>query len=624
MASRSREARQSASADGPFPKPRGACEKCRVRKTKCDNRRPSCGFCLKRRIACVYADDDGPSGPVTGSDILQAIHSLRSLVENQQPQQQQQSCVSCGASSTPAQTTSPSVSWTQSGSQQQEDHPREANSPPPYPVMRPQGVETVLDWQIFAPDRPSLCLFAQRNPPADRSYPMPDTSYAQLARLESKYINDIHTKNPILDLGELHGMMVQVAENGLDWSTQTCLVTLVCAIAAITESYPRPVLGSDGHPTPSPGQQADEGSDVELSMQFWNLAMKRLGYAASQNNVQAVQCLCLAGIWYMHRMRPLEAWKQFSLAGAAWHSLSLIEFPSGELVNNTGGSLNDFTVMQALYFTIWKSECELRLELPLPSPPVLDNTYFPLAFPQPPSISSQSSDPDVAERERGWYYYLTEIAARHLINRVLQMSAEVPDIPTERHVRRMIARADMMEAQIHDWYSSLPPMFYFDIPDGCDTEFDPDAMTFVLRHRYFTLRELVSRPFVRLCVDHLVDDIDILLRARVASFASQCTQFCMLKLSQTVAHRHQGTWYMLRITTTASLVLSAVEMAQSKLADSQASGAAATVQGVIIPEGWRRRVQQAVNAVPGYFDEPDGGASNLKKIIQAVLGTNDG
>ena len=38
-----------------------ACEKCRSRKTKCDNRRPACGYCSKHRIHCVYDGDASSS-----------------------------------------------------------------------------------------------------------------------------------------------------------------------------------------------------------------------------------------------------------------------------------------------------------------------------------------------------------------------------------------------------------------------------------------------------------------------------------------------------------------------------------------------------------------------------------
>ncbi|KAM5350936.1 hypothetical protein ACJ41O_003659 [Fusarium nematophilum] len=603
----------SAGTHVPFSnKTRGAtaCEKCRLRKTKCDNRRPSCGYCLKRHIHCVYPDDN-ETGSVTGADILQAINKLTRLVESQHQHQYDHP----QAHSTPAQVVSPSLSWPHSTSQHQEALHYEPDNPPRHAATRAQGVESILEWRIFASERPIPCLFAQRNPLDERNYPLPDTSYSQLARLESKYIDHVHFKNPILDLGELHQMMLHVAENGLDWSTRTCLVTIVCAIAAITDAYPNPA-------TPLPGQKPEDGTEMELSLQFWNLSMKRLGYAASQNTVQAVQCLCLAGIWYMHLMEPLEAWKHFNLAGAAWHSLTLVEFPFGELINHSGGPSNEFTVMQALYFTIWKSECELRLELPLPSPPVLDNTYFPLEFPQPPSLDPQPASPDVAERERSWYYYLSEITARHLINRVLQMNSEIPELPMERHVCRMIKQAEMIQAQIFDWHSSLPPMFKFGIPEGYDAEFHPDAMVFVLRHRYITLRELVSRPFVRLCVDHLVNEMNPSLQAQVAELASQNLQFCMLKLCQTVAYRQQGTWYMLRTITCSSLILAAVCMAHRRVQGGQAPHSAA-MQSLTLPEGWRHRISRAVDSAQPFFDESRGGGSKLKSTIQTVLESLD-
>lgn len=43
----------------PVSRPRRAtaCDRCRDRKTKCDNQRPRCGYCARRDIACVYADD---------------------------------------------------------------------------------------------------------------------------------------------------------------------------------------------------------------------------------------------------------------------------------------------------------------------------------------------------------------------------------------------------------------------------------------------------------------------------------------------------------------------------------------------------------------------------------------
>ncbi|KAF5250101.1 hypothetical protein FANTH_4654 [Fusarium anthophilum] len=542
----------------PFPKSRGvtACQKCRTRKTRCDNRRPTCGFCLKRRLTCVYPEEEG-TGSVSGAEILQAIHHLTQIVENQH-----------SAHPSPAQTADSLSSSVRPPN-------LDILAVPQNVVVRPQGVESILSWKIFAADRPNSCLFAQSSPPGLGNYPVPDTSYPQLAWLETKYIEALHTKNPIIDLDELHRMMRYVAENGFDWSTGACLVALVCANAAITDSHTE--MSSSLEMTP------EKKAEIEISLQFWSVAVKRLGYASAQNTVQAVQCFCLAGIWYMHRLEPLEAWKHFNLAGAAWHTLSLTH---GELSSHDESS-NEFSLMQALCFTIWKSECELRLELPLPTPPILDNAYLPLAFPQPPDFASH---PDASNRERSWYYYLSEIAARHVINRLVQMNSEAPETPSERHVRRMISQAEMMQSQISDWHSSLPPIFHFDTPQGYTADAVADPMVFILRHR--------------LCVDHLADEMDASLHGIISSYASQCVRFCILKLDQVAGHRHQGTWYGIRVATSAALILAAVDKAQRLAGEDEAFR---LVQSVTLPETWKDCVARGAASVQQYLDEPNRG-----------------
>lgn len=39
-----------------------ACETCRGRKTKCNQQRPACGYCVKNDIVCVYLGEDVAAG----------------------------------------------------------------------------------------------------------------------------------------------------------------------------------------------------------------------------------------------------------------------------------------------------------------------------------------------------------------------------------------------------------------------------------------------------------------------------------------------------------------------------------------------------------------------------------
>ncbi|CAF3561242.1 unnamed protein product [Fusarium graminearum] len=160
-----------------------------------------------------------------------------------------------------------------------------------------------------------------------------------------------------------------------------------------------------------------------------------------------------------------------------------------------------------------------------------------------------------------------------------------------------------MESQIFDWYSSLPLMFYFDTPQGYVAGFATDAMVYVLRHRYISFCELVSRPFVRLCVDRLVEEIDSSLHTTITSYASQWS-------------RHQGTWYGVRAATSGSLILTAVDRAQRQAREDQIPR---IVKSLTLPEIWRDGVRHGVRSLREYFNEPNGGCSNMKQVLGAVV-----
>jgi hypothetical protein len=165
--------------------------------------------------------------------------------------------------------------------------------------IQAQGVETVLKWKIYPPDLNFPNLIGETKIDLTVSHHLPCLEYSELARLESKYIGGVHIKNPILDLPTLHQNILHVSENGLDWSTSTCLVSIVCAIGAITGRYKEAFPSAPNRLASLSGSQDrvidSEESEVELAMRHWNVAAKRLGYAFRRDDLEAVQCLCLTG-----------------------------------------------------------------------------------------------------------------------------------------------------------------------------------------------------------------------------------------------------------------------------------------------------------------------------------------
>lgn len=88
----------------------------------------------------------------------------------------------------------------------------------------------------------------------------------------------------------------------------------------------------------------------------------------------------------------------------------------------------------------------------------------------------------------------------------------------------------MMKTQIHNWYLSLPSLLQFDIPTELDIPPMTDDLALILRYCYLGLREYVGRPFVRLCVDYSLQNIEPSLRSSVTSLASQSVHHGIIKI----------------------------------------------------------------------------------------------
>lgn len=239
---------------------------------------------------------------ITGEQLLNAISSLTELVHHQ-AQRHDRCCQQVEHVSALHRSDFDRNEWnniSRNNTSGHDDRTQATASPYEHPVrpspLQSQGMESLLTWEPLRMFRPSSSTFDTADDPEAPSSQLPNFDHKELSRLEEKYIVGVHTKNPFLDLIDLHNKILQVAENGLDWSTRTCLVTLVCAIGALTQRYQDPANISIT--TPSPGvvrSSVGYESDTELAMQFWGIAARRLGFAIGHNDIESVQCLCLAG-----------------------------------------------------------------------------------------------------------------------------------------------------------------------------------------------------------------------------------------------------------------------------------------------------------------------------------------
>lgn len=112
-----------------------------------------------------------------------------------------------------------------------------------------------------------------------------------MTRLVDRFVVAVHPKNPVIQVSTLRCLVRHVGENGPDWSVDTCLVALVCALGALSMEHCPTGQFTIGGEFPS------IANEISLAKRYWFVAEKRLGLAmtSSTSGWESTQCLCLAG-----------------------------------------------------------------------------------------------------------------------------------------------------------------------------------------------------------------------------------------------------------------------------------------------------------------------------------------
>lgn len=255
---------------------------------------------------------------------------------------------------------------------------------------------------------------------------------------------------------------------------------------------------------------------------------------------------------------------------------------------------------------------ELRLELSTPKS-ILEDMDISYDFPLiPASIDGGSdADSDAFDKERTWYFYLAEIASRHVANRILQERSPFVDRPSIHQIQGMIAEYELFESQANTWYSSLPSTIAFPLPQGPIAEALPEELMNLLQSRYLTILEFCSRPFIRLCTTyelHLGAD----LMSRVTSIAQQDIHRCLYRVQSINVQRHHGLWLAIRSFFTCAMILIAVDRAKR---DPNLNGA----RFLNLPDNWRIHIQETKERLTPYLNIRQGGIDECSRILDWAL-----
>ncbi|KAL6240258.1 hypothetical protein RBB50_012824 [Rhinocladiella similis] len=488
---------------------KSACQPCRMRKVKCDRVRPVCYICKSAGTECHYLSEES-------NDLTLEVATERVLDRLEKLQTDLDSL---------ARTTHDQATRTLSTSSQRlvqgaDFSPLEPSRDflqiPPHRT----SADSVLCWEIFenryGPNALIGALFPSDQTTINReedvfapSAPFKPVPEERIPYLIDNFLQNVHTKNPVLNVERLVKEGRKAAQQGLGWDAWSCLVLLACALGSVAKPFAiadalSPGAGFEAVRTDLRGSSFVFARELEDGESYFLLASRRLG--TLKHTLQGAQCHFLAGVYLMYTLRPLLSWQYFYHASILFQlhlktihgihgAAGMLEIPA-EHLNSMDRKRR--RLEQSLYWSCFKSECEFRVELPLPQSEI-GSFRHPNLFPSPPSpatpvmvehnMSPQSAvlssysgsdsrrtlstglptDPRLEEElflkqqskrlcreEESWYYYLTEIALRRIGNRIINTFFR-QDRTSWLNVRPLLRIAQEFDVQISSWSAHMPP-----------------------------------------------------------------------------------------------------------------------------------------------------------------------
>lgn len=531
----------------PRPAPRGtasykrrravkACQVCRARRTKCDNRKPSCSFCIKVGATCVQSPTDLSSFDPASLRILERLDDLEGLFKH---------------------------SSSKGGTEHTESRVEEEiiSSPLEMDMVLPGTMGDTLLWPCFrdllAPSSQYPAISPGRSVVSVES-PVSilgglDLEPMRVKDLLHNFFSYVHVKNPIFDERATRQVVQSTILNGLDWSPESCLSLLICALGSIATPF-----GPSYDTMP-------RTSTYSSAVSFFQAAQKRIGALLLSDDVIAPQCLFLSGVFAMCTFQPTKAWRYFVQALAQCQQFDFLPKRARTQHESQDDPCppvsDDDSLHHAVYWSAWKSEREMRGSLHLPdfSPNDRGANLYPAFFPTPPvprEGDAAQMDVDQQREQTSWYFYLAEISLRRLAARI---GGEMEVLRRTHSTRYAFLQAAALavpayEAQMQGWVDSLPACLSLEAPAQED-----DVCTFVLRGHALNFFEQLYWPFLSAYLDTASLDAGVL--APFVNLAQKALDHHALRLKVNqpgYRHRHHGTVPMMQSCSRSALVLLAV------------------------------------------------------------------
>ncbi|SPO07367.1 uncharacterized protein DNG_10061 [Cephalotrichum gorgonifer] len=470
------------------------------------------------------------------------------------------------------------------------------------------AVESILRWPPFAIEHPLLATQlgqATNKPVYTTEIDLSDLDRAAISQLVENFLATHHIKNPICDVEQLWKLVKGVDETGLQWDGSTCLMLLICSVSVLSAIDKDKDRGYSKRP-----------DRLARAERYFQASQRRIGMVYHEHSLLAVQCSFLSAVYLMTTFRILAAWKAFAQAGTqfmAWLAVrGRIEphhfgiGPGLVSENHTPAGSPMQHVEESLYWSCLKSELELRTELGYPGSP-LNEMHYPHLYPSPPGPVSMTAsfvrpNSDV-ERDRnllekGWFFYLGEIALRRILNEALsaRYGADSWYYTTEWWTTtsqgNLRAYVEEFKLRLDTWYDTVPEPMHFPQSPGKPAG---DQLRGILRAHLIDVLDVVYFPAVRAVVFEEISELGPYVLATARHALENAAKRLVIS-REGYWHRHQGTWLMIRTCSRSSLQLLAVA----------ARARREPCLEELLPAGWKHLVAEVVEMIAYWEDEsPD-------------------
>ncbi|KAK3301803.1 uncharacterized protein B0T15DRAFT_323815 [Chaetomium strumarium] len=474
-------------ADGP-PKSRSrtttACNACRVRRTRCDRRRPACGYCRNRGLECYYEQSQTSSASRVEAELaainrrLDYITSSLHAAHSSHPH--------------PQQPVSPAVD-PDDQSHAESSHAVTGVERSPFQLLVTDCMMEVLG---LGPGFARELVRLERNT-------APSAGIGHAARLRfiqqqqalaalDAFSAHVHIWYPILRPG-FSERYISVLSGPLTPGPESCLVLAVAAVGALAQEDH--ALRTGGAPSPCCENR---------SALYLEAATASLPVVLVDDSIESIQSLVLLSIYHCCLSRPCQAYDYAMTASfKVQNLLKCVDEGRGELYEQA----------KRCYWGVLLLESELRDQLDMVDSGIWNyddkvelpdgrrSWQFDLDVGSPgtitaspgSSVSRASADGSVVISDKSQAYFLAEIAMRRMLHRCYTAIRRTP----RGEFVYAPAIALELETQLDEWQSFLPEAVHF---RHLAAALEVEPLSNFLRVQYYCCKISIYWPAVYQCI----------------------------------------------------------------------------------------------------------------------------